>query len=139
MPLRVVVDTNIFISSFWGGKPREIIDLWSHGDIILCISDEILKEYLEVMIRLKLSPDKIDKFIVLFGEKHFIENIKPIQNFKIIKDDPDDNMFIDCAVALKADYIISGDKHLLNLKSFKNIALLAPAEFLIIYEQSRKR
>jgi putative PIN family toxin of toxin-antitoxin system len=96
MPLRVVVDTNIFISSFWSGKPREIIDLWSRGDIILCISDEILEEYLEVMIRLNLSQDKINQFIVLFGEKHFIEDINPIQNFKIIKDDPDDNMFIGC-------------------------------------------
>jgi len=55
MSLKVVVDTNVFISSFWGGKPRDIIDLWSRGNIVLCISDEILREYLEVMTRLNLS------------------------------------------------------------------------------------
>jgi hypothetical protein len=91
------------------------------------------------MIRLKLSQDKIDKFIALFGEKYFIEEINPIHHFKIIKDDPDDNMFIDCAVAIQAAYIISGDKHLLNLKSFKDITILSPADFLIIYEQIRRR
>ena len=135
MPLKVVVDTNVFISSFWGGKPREIIDLWSSGEIILCLSDDILKEYLEVMIRLKLSVVKIDKFISLFREKHFIEAINPTHHFEIIKDDPDDNMFLDCAVAIEADFIISGDKHLLNLKSFKDIKIVSPADFVVLYDQ----
>jgi putative PIN family toxin of toxin-antitoxin system len=137
MSLKVVVDTNVFISSFWGGKPRDIIDLWSRGNIVLCISDEILREYLEVMTRLNLSQDRIEQFILLFGEKHFIEDTNPIQHFTIIKDDPDDNKFIDCAVAGDADYVISGDKHLLTLKSFKDFTILTPAEFLIIYDRCR--
>lgn len=54
----------------------------------------------------------------------------PQIRFSEIKDDPEDNKFLDAAVAGKADYIISGDKHLLNLRKFKGIRIVSPAEFL---------
>jgi putative PIN family toxin of toxin-antitoxin system len=67
--LRVVVDTNIFISSFFGGIPKEIIDLWKNGEIILCLSQNIVEEYLSVLNRLGLQDEKeIEKLTKLFAE-----------------------------------------------------------------------
>ena len=58
------------------------------------------------------------------------EIIEPKEKYKIIKDDSDDNKFLDCAVAGKANFIISQDKHLLTLKEFKSIKIVTPKEFL---------
>ncbi len=54
------------------------------------------------------------------------------KQFKIIKDDPDDDKFIDCAVCCNADYIVSGDKHLINLKVFKGIKIVTSLDFLAV-------
>jgi putative PIN family toxin of toxin-antitoxin system len=68
--LRVVVDTNIFISSFFGGIPKEIIDLWKNGKIILCLSQNIIEEYLNVLNRLRRQDEKkIQKLTKLFAAK----------------------------------------------------------------------
>jgi len=53
--MRVVVDTNVFVSSFFGGIPRKIVDLWKKGQIILCLSKPIVEEYVEVLRRLGLQ------------------------------------------------------------------------------------
>ncbi|HPI18992.1 MAG TPA: putative toxin-antitoxin system toxin component, PIN family [Candidatus Kapabacteria bacterium] len=59
--------------------------------------------------------------------------MKPKQNFRVITSDPDDNKFIDCAFAAKADYIITGDSHLLNLGSFEKCKIITPFDFLILH------
>ncbi len=131
MPLRTVIDTNIFISSFCGGKPKEVISLWINGEIIICLSEPILTEYLRVMIeKLHLGKDKIDRLVNLFKEKHNLMDVNPTIHFDIIKDDPTDNIFIDCAVEAGANFIISGDSHLLSLKTFQGIDIVSPATFL---------
>ncbi len=53
--IRVVIDTNVFISSFFGGDPRKVIDLWKTGKIILCFSGKIIDEYVEVLRGLGLA------------------------------------------------------------------------------------
>ena len=53
--MRIVLDTNVFISSFFGGNPRSIIDMWKDGRLTLCLSQEIIDEYVEVLARLGLS------------------------------------------------------------------------------------
>ena len=58
------------------------------------------------------------------------EKVIPIVRFEVVKDDPDDNIFIDCAVSASADYIISGDQHLLKLIEFRGIKIVTPAEFV---------
>jgi putative PIN family toxin of toxin-antitoxin system len=61
--IRVVVDTNVFISSFFGGNPRKIIDHWKSGEITLCLSKPIIDEYIEVLRRLELQNEKGDRRI----------------------------------------------------------------------------
>ena len=133
--MRVVVDTNVFMSSFFGCNPRRIIDLWIEGGITICLSKDILDEYVGVLLRMGLDKDKeLDELLNLFSHGfNSLFTAKPPQ-INIISDDPDDNKFIECAVGLEADYIISGDKHLLNLREYCGIKISSPRKFLDIYQ-----
>ncbi|MBU2614490.1 MAG: putative toxin-antitoxin system toxin component, PIN family [Elusimicrobia bacterium] len=117
--IRVVIDTNILISSLWGGKPRQIIDLWDKGDIVLVVSQDILNEYFEVLNRFSLSEEDIEDITILFSNSEKAIVIKPKVKHQTLKNDPDDEKFVDCAIEGGAQFIISGDKHLLELKTSK--------------------
>jgi hypothetical protein len=129
--IKVVIDTNVFISSFFGGNPKKIIELWEKGEICWCLSNEIIDEYLAVLQRMGLQDEQeIHELLKVFAEgTNTIFTTNP-PRLQIIESDPDDNKFIECAVALGAEYIISGDKHLKNLKKYMNILILSPGEFL---------
>ena len=127
---KVVVDTNIFISSFFGGVPRKIIDLWKEGKITLCLSQEIVEEYIEVLIRLGVDENEIKKLTRLFAENYHSIFTAQTPKLSVVKDDPDDNKFIECAVALDCKIIISGDKHLKSIKKYIDIDILSPGEFI---------
>jgi len=129
--LRVVIDTNVFISSFFGGVPREIIDLWKNGKIILCLSQSIFEEYIEVLNRLGLkNRQELLKLTKLFAEGYNSVFAVDTPRIKIVKDDPDDNKFIECAVELESKVIISGDKHLKEVKKYIDIEIMSPREFI---------
>jgi putative PIN family toxin of toxin-antitoxin system len=118
------------ISSLWGGKPFDIIEKWSEGHIVMVVSHEILDEYLEVFNRFKLSEDEQESLTILFSNPHNTVVVNSKSKISLIKDDPDDNKFLECAIDGKADYIISGDKHLLNCTKFKHCKIARPADFL---------
>lgn len=133
--IRVVIDTNIFVSSFFNpnGNPKRVIDLWKNRKITLCVTEEILEEYVEVLARLGFSNEpELEELLRLFKKKNNIIYIASTPKFNLIKDDPSDNKFIECAVTAQAQYIISGDKHLLNLEMFRNIRIISSLDFLNI-------
>jgi putative PIN family toxin of toxin-antitoxin system len=132
--LKVVIDTNVFISSFFGGIPREVIDFWKNGKITLCLSQEIIEEYIDVLNRLGLKDkNEIQKLTRLFAESYNSVFTIATPNLDIVKDDPDDNKFIECAVALDSKIIISGDKHLRSIKKYIDIHIMSPKEFVDKY------
>lgn len=116
--IKVVLDTNVFVSSFFGGNPRKIIDLWNNGEIALCLSGPIIDEYVEVLTRLGLQNEReIGELLSLFARgshTHFTANPPKLH---VVDTDPDDDMFIECAVALKAKFVISGDRALRDIKA----------------------
>lgn len=129
--MRVVIDTNVFVSSFFGGNPKKIIDLWKNGEIILCLSEAIITKYIEVLYRLLGSDAKeIKDLLDLFSKGINIQFTKNTPKLHVVEKDPDDNKFIECAVKLKADYIITGDKALKEIKKYFNIKILSPSDFL---------
>lgn len=134
--LKVVIDTNVFISSFFGGIPREIINLWKDGQIVLCLSQGIVEEYIEVLNRLGLKDkNEIARLIKLFAEGYHSVFTARTPKLLIVKDDPDDpddNKFIECAVALDCKIIVSGDKHLKRVKKYIDIKILSPKEFMAL-------
>ncbi len=132
--LKVVIDTNVFISSFFGGISREVINFWKSGKITLCLSQEIIEEYIDVLNRLGLKDKKeIQKLTRLFAESYNSIFTIATPSLKIVEDDPDDNKFIECAVALDSKIIISGDKHLKNIKKYIDIHIMSPKEFVDKY------
>lgn len=135
--MKVVIDTNIFVSSFFGGNPRKIIDLWKTEKITLCLSSAILDEYIDVLRRIGLKDeDELDELLSLFSRGFNILFTTKTPQLKLIKKDPDDDKFIECAVALKANIVVSGDREVLAVKEYKGIRILTPQEFLKLYENA---
>jgi len=133
--IKVVVDTNVFISSFFGGNPKKIIGLWKKGKIKLCLSREIVDEYVEVLQRLGLQNEsELQELLGIFSKGHNIIFSASTPSLIIIDQDPDDNMFIECAVALECSHIISGDKHLKSVENYMGIKIVNPGEFLIQFQ-----
>ena len=79
----------------------------------------------------RVSKEQINFIIKNF--KKFSELVKPNIKLNVIKDDPDDNMILECAKTANAGYIISGDEHLKKLKKHKNIKIVLPIECFDIY------
>jgi len=131
--VRVVIDTNVFISSFFGGKPSRIIEKWISGEITLCMSNPILREYFEVLNRFNFAKkDLLLDLMKRFEQSHNILFVATPHERDWIKADPADNKFIACAISLKAQFIISGDKHLRDLKTIGGIRIVSPSRFLEI-------
>lgn len=128
--MKVVIDTNVFISSLLTpkGNPRRIIDLWRFEKITLCISKDILAEYFAVLFRLSMSeePETVE-LLQLFEKRYNQVFTAAVPVISAIEEDPADNKFIECAVAAGAEYIVSGDRHLLKRSNIGGIRILTPA------------
>jgi len=130
---KIVIDTNIYISAiFWGGKPRSVVDLGRNGQISIFTSSQIEKEInKKLKTKFGLSDEEVAQ--ILFDFSTFTLPIKVSRKITVIDDDPDDDKFIECAVASRAGIIVSGDKHLLNLKEYKGIKIMKAADFLSLF------
>ena len=130
---KIVIDTNIYISAiFWGGKPRSVVDLGRNGQISIFTSSQIEKEInKKLKTKFGLSDEEVAQ--ILFDFSTFTLPIKASRKITVIDDDPDDDKFIECAVASRAGFIVSGDKHLLNLKEYKGIKIMKAADFLSLF------
>ena len=136
---RVVVDTNVFISSFFGGNPRKVIDLWKSGDITLCLSRHIVDEYIEVLRRLGLQDEKeLEELLGLFAHGFHLVYTAKTPDLNVVEEDPDDDKFIECAVALKAKFVITGDRAVKKIREYMNIKIVSPREFLSIIKESKR-
>jgi putative PIN family toxin of toxin-antitoxin system len=127
-----VIGTNVVISAvLFGGTPGKLIDLWKKGKIAPLITEEIMAEYIRVLVypKFKLSEEEIN-YIIHQEILPFLKVVKSKPGPSIIKEDPGDDKFIQCAKAGKAKVIISGDRHLLALESHQGINILTTAQFL---------
>jgi putative PIN family toxin of toxin-antitoxin system len=132
--MKIVLDTNVLISGiFFTGPPYQILKEWQKGKITFVVSEEILSEYQRVANEMSLKFPTIDirKILQLITIHSEIVNTHGYE--VTICEDPDDNMFISCAVASKSKVIVSGDKHLLKIVSYQNIRVLKPKEFVDNY------
>jgi putative PIN family toxin of toxin-antitoxin system len=129
--MKVVIDTNVFVSSFFGGNQRKIIDLWKKEKLTLCLSKDVLDEYIDVLQRVGLKDeDELEELLSLFAKGFNILFTTKTPKILVVKDDPDDDKFVECAVALKAEVIITGDKVLKAVSEYMGIKILTPQQFL---------
>jgi len=135
--VKVVIDTNIFVSSFFGGNPKKIIDLWKNEKITLCLSHAVLDEYIDVLRRIGMKDEQeLEELLSLFSKGFNILFTTKTPKIKIVKSDPADDKFIECAVALKSDIIITGDRKVLDIKEYMGIRIFTPQHFLETYKNA---
>ncbi len=135
--IRAVLDTNVVVSSFLhpSGVPSQIRRAWENNKFELSISEPLFREYVEVLgrpvirQRLKVEPDEIERFLELVAET----SVWPSEDLEVVPvvvDDPDDDIVLATAVANRADVIVSGDRHLLELNPHRGIPILTPRQLL---------
>ena len=127
--MRVVFDTNILLSStLWAGSvAQKLLFKLIKNDVKIFTSEAILSEFSSVLKRdfgysEKETLDIMGK-VVLFANL-----VAPIEKLDVVRDDPEDNKVIECAIASSSDYLITYDKHLLKIKSFRKINIITPEE-----------
>jgi hypothetical protein len=139
--VKIVCDTNVLISGvLFGGHARKILQLASRGVLINFLSPDILREVEDVLRRSRfgLRPDHVLEIVALF--KDTFEIVIPSLRVQAVQSDPEDNHVIEAALEAGAEFIISGDNHLLKLKEWEGIRGVSPAQFIetIIDQQSNK-
>ncbi len=127
--IRIVVDTNVIISSiFWRGNQFEVIRKGLLEKYHLVSSTEILDEVIEKLRnKFHLPEDKIQELVDILLTYCNIIEVK--SKFDVVRDKTD-NKIIECAFDGKADYIVTGDSDLLELVEFKGIKIFTPKKFL---------
>jgi len=134
-----VLDTNIFVSSvFWEkGNPHKIVEKAIEGEFDVFISEEIIEELEEILRRdFNESDDFIKEQVRLIKEYAEVVEIK--ERVVIVKEDFKDNKIIECAISASADFIISGDNHLLKIKNYNNIKILNSSDFLKVLSNTNE-
>ena len=137
--MRVVIDTNVFVSSFFGGNPRKVIDLWKTGQVTLCLSGEVLDEYTKVLRRLGLPGDDLEDLLSLFAKGVHLLFTTKVPQVRVVKSDPDDDKFVACALALNAEVIITGDRALKGVGGYQGVKIITPEQFLRMQPQGPPR
>jgi len=137
--VRVVLDTNVLISGiFFSGPPAKLLAHWRERNFTTVISEPIVLECIRVAeeISQKFPQIKITEIL-----ERFILNSEIVDtgDLKITEcEDPDDNKFLECAIAGNCDIIVSGDKHLLKITEYRGVKIIKAREFLDNYLEVRK-
>lgn len=131
-PTRVVLDTNVFVSGLlFEGKPGQILSQAREGYLRLLLSAEILEEYIRVLSYPKFDLRASDiKRMIREELIPFSEPIRIHTVVRFIREDPSDDKFLALAIDGKAEAVISGDRHLLNAGTFRDIPILSVDDFL---------
>ena len=132
--LRIVLDTNVFVSGvFFGGPPGKILEAWRDARVRPVLSAEILEEYQRVGVELKgrYAGVDLEPFLALLGvHAEFVE--APALKEPVAAD-PDDDKFLACALAAGVLLIVSGDRDLLEQSGWRSIRVLKPRAFVDEY------
>ena len=142
--IRAVLDTNVFVSGLISskGNSAKILDYWRERKFRLVTSAKIVKEFEKVIsyprILKKRNIRKAEIQSLVKNLKTFSRIVSKKQTILVIKDDPDDDKFVEAGVAGGANFIVSGDRHLLDLGEYRGIKIITPREFVKMLEIGSK-
>ena len=135
--IKAVYDTNIIVSGLLNseGIPALLLDIATQREITLFISPEILQEYEGVLLRPKfgLSKRVVKRFLRLIKARS--KTVKP-KSLEFTLKDPEDNKFLECALAGKVDCLVTGNTRHFPFRSHKGIKVIASREFWVVYMAS---
>ena len=131
---RIVLDTNCLLAVLPSQSPYH--NVWTdfiEGQLELCVSNEILSEYEEVL-SIKTNPAFAEAIIKTLINKRNLIRITPTWRFRLIESDPDDKKFVDCAICGQSELIVSNDKHFDILKSinFPYVKVMRIQEYVLL-------
>ena len=133
--IKIVLDTNIFVSALISTRSNPALLLDAAGkNYSLFVSRELISELEEVISRDKFGFTNERINAAMEAILSFSDFVNPGIKLDVIKSDPDDNKILECAVACGADYLVSGDAHLLELKEYKGIKVISPKAALDILD-----
>ncbi|MFH1773678.1 MAG: putative toxin-antitoxin system toxin component, PIN family [Methanobacteriota archaeon] len=137
--MKITVDTNVLISAtFWLGNPHRIIKKVEEGKLELVLSAEILEEFEEIMgqdkFQLKLKNINATVSEVVSKLTEMSEIVEISGKIRAVEADPDDDKVLECAVNGKVDFIVSGDRHLLEMEEYRGIRIVTAREMLKLME-----
>lgn len=130
--MRAVLDTNVLISSVIAtGVPHEIVVKGFSSEYQIVVSVATLTEFRDTLLKYpeKFHMDEEDVQQEVETIRYFAEFVDPDEEITAVEADPDDDKFLEAAVAGNVDYIVSGDRHLLDLGSFRGIDIVDPRTF----------
>jgi hypothetical protein len=131
--IRVVLDTNVIISALLkeGSAPALVLSLVLEGHIQLCVTEEIFAEYKGVLSREKFqSLDQANVRKALLSIKRKSSWVSPSTRINVIKIDPEDNKFLECALEAKAHYLITGNRKHFPMAHYDKTRIMSPSDFL---------
>lgn len=129
--MQVVLDTNVLVSAtISDGPPYRILELVETGALTAIVSPAIIAETRDVLTRdrIPVREQHVDLFVQKI--RSVFDLADPGGELTVIGDDPEDDKILECAVSAGADYIISGDSHLLVVGNYDDISIVSPREFL---------
>ncbi|OQX00871.1 MAG: putative toxin-antitoxin system toxin component, PIN family [Desulfobacteraceae bacterium IS3] len=137
---KIVIDTNVIVSSLiTKGYPfRILFDLVLEKKVLLCLSEAVWKEYMEVLNRKKFSKYhefKINAEIVLSKIEELAVTYYPDVKLSVIKDEPD-NRFLELAVFAKADFLITGNTNDFKLSEYDNVKIIGATTYWKFYQKN---
>jgi putative PIN family toxin of toxin-antitoxin system len=141
---KVVLDTNVWVSAIlWGGLPAKILSSAEEKSIEIILSEEILREInrilgynrlREVYEKAGVSKDELMSIIATIGRL-----VDVVTRLDAVPDDDSDNRILECALDGDAEYIVTGDRHLLQLGHFRKVKILSVHEFMRLIRKKPKR
>ena len=138
MAEHVVLDTNVTISALlWRGAPYRVVLLAKAKVIQALYCDEMLAELTE-KLREKIRFDESRIHAIIYQIRQYAERVEIAGTLHFVRDDPDDDKFIECAVVGKASWIISGDQHLLGLSEYQDIHMVTAEDFLSKFDDDEE-
>lgn len=130
--MRAVLDTNVLISSVIStGVPHDIVVAGFNREYQIIVSVPTLQEFRDTLLkypdRFHLDQDEVQQEVETI--RYFAEFVDPDVDISAVADDPDDDKFLEAAVAGDVDHLVSGDTHLLDLDTFRGIDIITPRTF----------
>lgn len=130
--MKIVLDTNVLVSGiFWQGVPNKILEFWARSYFDVIATEKIILEYYSVIREIDNHRHLSDSWQLFIAENAII--VKDSTLIKLCRD-PKDDMFINCALAGNADYIVSGDNDLLSLEIVLNKRIVSPSKFKKLFD-----
>ncbi len=141
----VVLDTNVIISALLSpkGPPAEVVRRWQADEFDVVASPALTAEferaltYPKVNKYLKLPQEEVSRLLKRFQTTAVV--VVPQITLDVVREDPADNRILECALAGEAAYVVTGDKHLLKLKTYEHVVIVNPTGFLAVLEFEKQQ